>query len=116
MGSAWHVWQVVALLLLVASSVAVLLAFPLWYICKKAGFSPWLTLLNCIPLGTPVLLYLLAFAEWKRHPMFVEQPVQVGEPEPELTAAKQFASAHRPGGTKQSVTAKKPIPIRPSAR
>lgn len=98
MGSALHVWQVLLLLLLGASSVAVLFAFPLWYICKKAGFSPWLTLLNCIPFGTPVLLYLLAFAEWKRHPMFAEQPVLVGQ-----------AAA-------QPVAIKKPIPIRPSAR
>lgn len=40
------------------------LAVPMWFVCRKAGFSPWLTLLNCIPFGTPVLLYLLAFADW----------------------------------------------------
>lgn len=40
------------------------LTVPMWFICRKAGFSPWLTLLNCIPFGTPVLLYLLAFADW----------------------------------------------------
>jgi hypothetical protein len=36
---------------------------PFWFICKKAGFSPWLTLLNIVPfgLGTLVLVYLLAF-------------------------------------------------------
>ncbi len=39
---------------------------PCWFICKKAGFSPWLSLLCIIPsLGTLVLLYVLAFAEWK---------------------------------------------------
>ena len=39
---------------------------PFWFICKKAGFSPWLSLLCIIPsLGTLVLLYVLAFAEWK---------------------------------------------------
>jgi hypothetical protein len=38
---------------------------PFWFICKKAGFSPWLTLLNVLPLGTIVLWYVLAFAEWK---------------------------------------------------
>lgn len=66
--------------LLFALSVPFLLVFwvlPLWYICKKAGFSPWLTLLNCIPLGNPVLLYLLAFADWKRHPMFQGEPMPV---------------------------------------
>jgi hypothetical protein len=42
---------------------------PCWFICKKAGFSPWLSLLCIIPsLGTLVLLYVLAFAEWKVGP------------------------------------------------
>ena len=39
---------------------------PCWFILKKAGFSPWLSMLCLIPsLGTLVLLYVLAFAEWK---------------------------------------------------
>jgi hypothetical protein len=42
---------------------------PCWFICKKAGFSPWLSMLCLIPsLGTLVLLYVLAFAEWKVTP------------------------------------------------
>jgi hypothetical protein len=43
---------------------------PFWFICKKAGFSPLLSLLNFAPfgLGTLVLVYLLAFAEWKVSP------------------------------------------------
>ena len=38
---------------------------PLWFICKKAGFSPWLSFLIIVPFGGLVLLYVLAFAEWK---------------------------------------------------
>jgi hypothetical protein len=39
---------------------------PTWFICKKAGFSPWLSFLNLIfPIGGLILLYLLAFADWK---------------------------------------------------
>ena len=39
---------------------------PTWFILKKAGFTPWLCLLCLIPtLGVLVLLYVLAFAEWK---------------------------------------------------
>ena len=39
---------------------------PCWFILKKAGFTPWLCLLCLIPtLGVLVLLYVLAFAEWK---------------------------------------------------
>lgn len=66
------------LVLLFLISIPFLLVFwvlPLWFICKKAGFSPWLTLLNCIPLGNTVLLYLIAFADWKRHPMFEAEPM-----------------------------------------
>ena len=37
---------------------------------KKAGFTPWLSLLYILPLlGTLVLLYVLAFADWKVVPV-----------------------------------------------
>lgn len=52
---------------------------PSWFICKKAGFSPWLSLINIIPLGNLILLYVLAFADWKVTP--VPQP-QLGYPYP----------------------------------
>jgi hypothetical protein len=42
---------------------------PSWFICKKAGFSPWLSLLWIVPFGALVLLYVLAFAEWKVVPV-----------------------------------------------
>ena len=45
------------------------LVIPFWFICKKAGFSPWLSLLNIVPLGNLVLIYVLACAEWKTYPM-----------------------------------------------
>ena len=38
---------------------------PIWFICKKAGFSPWLSLLVVVPFGGLILLYVLAFGEWK---------------------------------------------------
>lgn len=38
---------------------------PTWFVCKKAGFSPWLSLLVIVPFGGLILLYVLAFAEWK---------------------------------------------------
>lgn len=38
---------------------------PFWFILKKAGFSPWLSFINIVPFGTLILLYVLAFAEWK---------------------------------------------------
>jgi hypothetical protein len=51
------------LLLFVVGLVIVIL--PFWFICKKAGFSPWLSLLNVVPFGNLVLVYVLAFADWK---------------------------------------------------
>ena len=35
-----------------------------WQIFKKAGFSPWLSILMAIPLLNAVVLYFLAFARW----------------------------------------------------
>jgi hypothetical protein len=48
----------------------VFLVPPFWFILKKAGFAPQLTFLNLFPfgLGTLILIYLLAFADWKMMP------------------------------------------------
>ena len=46
-----------------------IILIPFWFICKKAGFSPWLSLLNLVPLGNLILLYVLAFAQWKVMPI-----------------------------------------------
>ena len=61
------------------------LMIPFWFICKKAGFSPWLSLLCIVPsLGTLVLLYILAFAQWKAVPApqvaWVPQPPYPPQP------------------------------------
>jgi hypothetical protein len=54
---------IVPIIIIVAIAVVMI---PCWFILKKAGFSPWLSMLCLIPsLGTLVLLYVLAFAEWK---------------------------------------------------
>lgn len=57
----------VPIFMLIAIAIVII---PSWFICKKAGFSPWLSLLCLIPsLGTLVLLYILAFADWKVAPV-----------------------------------------------
>lgn len=66
--------HLLSFLLLGIPAVLILWVIPLGIICRKAGFSPWLTLLNCIPFGNTILLYLLAVADWKRKPMFVPGP------------------------------------------
>ncbi len=55
--------------------VIAILMIPCWFICKKAGFSPWLSLLCIVPsFGLLVLLYILAFAQWNVAPA----PPQMG--------------------------------------
>jgi glucan phosphoethanolaminetransferase (alkaline phosphatase superfamily) len=63
-----------AMMALLPIFILVILAIvivPCWFICKKAGFSPWLSLINIVPLGGLILLYILAFAEWKVAPAAV---------------------------------------------
>jgi uncharacterized BrkB/YihY/UPF0761 family membrane protein len=56
--------MIVPLLIIGYLIVVALVMVPCWFILKKAGFSTWL--LCIIPsLGTLVLLYVLAFADWK---------------------------------------------------
>jgi hypothetical protein len=62
---------------------------PFWFILKKAGFSPWLSLINIIPLGTLFLYYFLAFAEWNVMPVPEAQyvpPVFPPQPPPQPPA------------------------------
>ena len=62
---AMAILAILPLILLVGLAIVIL---PFWFICKKAGFSPWLSLLNVIPLGNLVLVYVLAFSDWKVMP------------------------------------------------
>jgi hypothetical protein len=70
MGELLQPWHILVLFFMFLLPMVVVGVIPFWFICKKAGFSPWLTLLNLVPfgLGTLVLVYLLAFAEWKPIP------------------------------------------------
>jgi hypothetical protein len=59
-------FQPLHLLLIAVLAFAVFL--PYWQIFKKAGFSPWLSLLMLIPFVDLVALYYLAFAKWRTNP------------------------------------------------
>ena len=52
---------VILVLLTILTAVIVL---PFWFICKKAGLSPWLSLMAFIPMGALILPFLLAFIDW----------------------------------------------------
>ncbi len=55
----------IILLLMVGACVAVFLVLPFWFICKKAGFSPWLSLVVLLPFGLVILPFIMAFRTWK---------------------------------------------------
>ena len=57
-----HMAVVMPFFLLVILVVAVI---PYWFIWKKAGFSPWFSLLIMIPIVNIISIYILAFSEWK---------------------------------------------------
>jgi branched-subunit amino acid transport protein AzlD len=57
-----HLFIVVAVFAIIVVPFRVL---PFWFICRKAGFSPWLSLLYIVPLGGMIFNYVLAFADWK---------------------------------------------------
>lgn len=48
---------------------SIIFLIPYWFIWKKAGFSPWLSLLMFVPLVNLVMLYVLAFSQWKVVPV-----------------------------------------------
>jgi hypothetical protein len=70
MGDLLQPWHLFVLALIFVVPAVVIGFVPFWFICKKAGFSPFLAFLNFVPfgLGTMILLYLLAFAEWNAIP------------------------------------------------
>ena len=51
-------------LIFVLLPACVLLIWPAWRICSRAGFPGALGLLIAVPVFNLVLLYVLAFADW----------------------------------------------------
>lgn len=58
-------------LLVLVGSLAFLavVLIPYWFIFKKAGFPPWLSLLMTLPLVNLIILYLVAFTPWSVAPI-----------------------------------------------
>jgi hypothetical protein len=66
---------VAGLLVLVLIPVTLI---PYWVIFKKAGFSAWLSLLMIIPVVNLIVLYVIAFSEWRGVP--ASNPMQQNFP------------------------------------
>lgn len=52
-------WQLLFVVL-----YCVILLLPFWQIFKKAGFTPWFSLLILVPVVNLLVLYFLGFARW----------------------------------------------------
>jgi hypothetical protein len=56
-------------LFFVLGPIALLILLPpYWMIFKKAGFSPWLSILTLLPLVKWIVLWVVGFSEWKTNP------------------------------------------------
>ena len=61
----WHL----VVLLIISSLLALIYVVPLWVIAGKAGLQKWATIAAIIPFGAVVVLYYIAFSDWKHnHP------------------------------------------------
>lgn len=56
--------ELVLILVAVVVAAALLTVLPFWFIFRKAGFHPALSLLMVIPFVDIVLKFYLAFADW----------------------------------------------------
>ena len=76
-GAIMAMMAIIPIIILVCLAIIMV---PFWFILKKAGFSPWLTLINIVPLGNLILIYVLAFSDWKVVP--APPPVWQQPPQP----------------------------------
>lgn len=53
-----------AVILLAGLFLALIGVLPFWFICRKAGFSPWLSLIMMVPGGALILPIMLAALDW----------------------------------------------------
>ncbi len=64
----------------------IVLVIPFWFIFKKAGFSPWLAVLMFVPLANIIILYVVAFSQWRvaRIPPYSVTQFQTDPSQPRL--------------------------------
>jgi hypothetical protein len=62
--------------------ISILVVIPYWFIFKKAGFTPLLSLLMMVPLINFFMLYFLAFANWNVVPTSSVYPAPPAAPYP----------------------------------
>lgn len=65
MGDLLQPWHLLVLLVVFSFLVVPFRVLPFWFICKKAGYPPLLSLLYLAPFGGVALNFVLAFGDWK---------------------------------------------------
>ena len=63
-----HPAQLLLLFLIVVPSFILVVLPPYWMIFKKAGFSPWLSILTLLQGVKWIVLWVVALSEWKARP------------------------------------------------
>ena len=71
MGDLFQPWHLIILFFLPVFLVVYII--PYWMIFKKAGFAPALSLLMVIPGVKLIVIYVIAFSDWKVGPGNVTQ-------------------------------------------
>lgn len=61
--------------ILILSSCAVVYIIPHWQIFKRAGFAPALSILVLVPLVGLIVLYYVAFSDWKTGASYIAPSV-----------------------------------------
>ncbi len=63
---AMHMFAIMAPFILAGWAVGLaIIVIPFWQIFKKAGMAPALSLLMAVPLVNLIMIYVLAFSEWR---------------------------------------------------
>jgi hypothetical protein len=80
---AMHMFAIMAPFIIIFWIVGLaIIIIPFWQIFKKAGMSGALSILMAIPLVNLVMLYVLAFSQWKVVPVAQYIPVPPVYPPP----------------------------------
>jgi hypothetical protein len=79
-----HAAHVLISMILFGEVASIVLVIPFWRIFKKAGFSPWLAVLMFVPLANIIILYVIAFSQWKVVPV-PPYSVTAFQPDPNQT-------------------------------
>ncbi len=57
------IWELV-IILLISFLFLILFIIPIAKLLEKAGYNKFLAAIVIVPLGLPVILYILAFSKW----------------------------------------------------